>query len=159
MKCKYFRTRTKTINKKRIIYNYCTLKKSIIKYDNCKNCINKEYKQYKQLQAKQEYKYKPPKGKSYRYYNDISIMPKSVLYSTIKVKGFQKHHIFGGRANRPKSEKYGLFVWLSEEQHRYLTDHPLENLKLKKIAQATFMKYYNKTKDEFREIFGRNYIK
>ena len=122
-------------------------------------CDKKEYKQYKRLQSKQEYKYIPPKGKSYKYYNDISIMPKSSLYSTVKVKGLEKHHIFGGTANRPKSEKYGLFVWLNEEQHRYLTDHPLENLKLKKIAQATFMKYYNKTKEEFREIFGRNYLK
>ena len=137
MKCKYFRTRTKTINKKRIIYNYCTLKKCNVSLSCYQECDNKEYKQYKQLQAKQEYKYKPPKGKSYRYYNDI----------------------FGGKANRPKSEKYGLFVWLSEEQHRYLTDHPLENLKLKKIAQATFMEYYNKSEDEFREIFGRNYLK
>ena len=30
---------------------------------------------------------------------------------------------------------------------------------LKKIAQTTFMKHYNKSIEEFREIFGKNYIK
>ncbi|MBO5138938.1 MAG: hypothetical protein J6B89_04830 [Bacilli bacterium] len=111
---------------------YCKKQNKTINICNCSYCPFKEYKQYKKLQAKSEYKYRPKKGKCNRYYNDISIMPKSVLYSPVKVKGYEKHHIFGGVANRPKSEKYGLFVWLSEKQHRYLTEHPLENLKLKK---------------------------
>ena len=154
MKCKYYKIRTK----KRIKYGYCTLLKKEVPFSCYQECDGKEYKKYKQLQAKTEYKYKPKKGKCNRYYNDISIMPKSPLYSTTKIKGWEKHHIFGGVANRPKSEQYGLFVWLSEEQHKYLTDHPLENLKLKKIAQATFMNHYNKTVDEFRELFGRSWI-
>lgn len=158
MKCKYFKTRTKIFNKKKTVYNYCTLLRKEVSFSCYKECGKKEYKQYKQLQAKTKYKYKPKKGKCSRYYNDISIMPKSNLYSTVNIKGWQKHHIFGNVANRPKSEEYGLFVWLSEEQHKYLTDHPLENLKLKKIAQATFMKHYNKTTNEFIEIFGKNYL-
>lgn len=137
---------------------YCNKKKEQITFKDCNNCPFKEYKQYKQLQAKTEYKYKPKKGKCNRYYNNISIMPKSPLYSTTKIKGWEKHHIFGGIANRPKSEQYGLFVWLSEEQHRYLHNHPLEMIKIKKIAQTTFMEYYNKSIDEFREIFGKSYI-
>ncbi len=146
------------IKKIRTIYNYCSYKKSVITYQECKTCPYKEYKEFKRLQAKKEYVYHPKKGKANRYYNNCSIMPKSFLYSTVKIKGYEKHHIFGGVSNRPKSEKYGLFVWLSKNQHRYLTEHPLENLKLKQIAQATFMEYYNKTIDEFREIFGRNYL-
>lgn len=31
-------------------------------------------------------------------------------------------------------------------------------IKIKKIAQATFMNHYNKTIDEFRELFGRSWI-
>lgn len=156
--CKYFKTRTKTINKKRIVYNYCTLLKKEVAFCCYQECNKKEYKQYKRLQAKSEYKYKPKKGKCSRYYNNISIMPISDLYSNTKIKGWEKHHIFGGVANRPKSEEYGLFVWMSEEQHKYYTDHPLENLKLKKLAQITFMNYYNKSEDEFRELFGRSYL-
>lgn len=137
---------------------YCKKKRKKITFKNCLNCSFKEYKQYKALQTKSKYKYKAKKGKCNRYYNNVSIMPKSPLYSTTKIKGLEKHHIFGGTANRPKSEQYGLFVWLSEEQHKYLTDHPLENLKLKKIAQATFMNHYNKTPNEFIEIFGKNWL-
>lgn len=158
MKCEHFRTRTKTINKKRIIYNYCTLLKKEVPFCCYLKCDKKEYKQYKKLQVKSEYKYRPKKGKCGRYYNDISIMPTSTLYFTKKTKGCEKHHIFGGIANRPKSEKYGLFVWMTKEQHRYYTEHPLENQKLKKTAQTVFMKHYDKTVDEFREIFGRNWL-
>ena len=85
-------------------------------------------------------------------------MPKSHLYSTVKIDGWEKHHIFCGAANRPKSEKYGLFIWLGEEQHRFLTEHPLENRKLKKVAQATFMEYYNKTEEEFIKTFGKSWL-
>lgn len=158
MKCKYYKTRVKTINKKKTVYNYCTLLKKEVSFSCYQECDKKEYKQYKQLQAKTKYKYKPKKGKCSRYYNDISIMPKSNLYSTVKIKGWEKHHIFGNVANRPKSEEYGLFVWMNEEQHRYYTEHPLENKKLKETAQIVFMEYYNKTEDEFRDIFGKSYL-
>ena len=137
---------------------YCKMQKKEIAFKDCSNCPFKEYKAYKQLQTKSEYKYKPKKGKCERYYNNTSIMPKSNLYFTKKTIGCEKHHIFGGVANRPKSEQYGLFVWLTPEQHKYLHDHPSEMLKLKKIAQATFMHHYNKTVEEFRILFGKNYI-
>lgn len=154
MNCKYFKIRTK----KGIKYGYCTLLKKEVPFFCYQECDKKEYQQYKTLQTKYEYKYKPKKGKCNRYYNDISIMPPSTLYFNKKTKGCQKHHIFGNVANRPKSEQYGLFIWLTNEQHRYLHDHPLEMIKLKKIAQATFMNYYNKTINEFRELFGKSWL-
>lgn len=140
---------------------YCKIKNTTINFKDCNNCPFKEYKDYKQykgLQAKSEYKYKPKKGKCSRYYNNVSIMPVSTLYFNKKTKGCEKHHVFGNVANRPKSEAYGLFVWLTPEQHKYLHDHPSEMLKLKKIAQATFMHHYNKSVDEFIDIFGKNWI-
>lgn len=137
---------------------YCKIKNTTINFKDCNNCPFKEYKAYKQLQAKSEYKYKPKKGKCGRYYNNTSIMPKSNLYLIKKTKGCEKHHIFGGVANRPKSEQYGLFVWLTPEQHKYLHDHPSEMLKLKKIAQAAFINYYDKLIEEFIGIFGKNWI-
>lgn len=136
---------------------YCKIKNTTINFKACSNCPFKEYKNYKQLQAKSEYKYKAKKGKCGRYYNDMSIMPPSTLYFNKKTKDCEKHHIFGNVANRPKSEAYGLFVWLTPEQHKYLHDHPLEMMRLKKIAQATFVNHYNKTIDEFIDIFGKSY--
>lgn len=137
---------------------YCKIKNTTINFKDCNNCHFKEYKAYKQLQAKSEYKYKAKKGKCGRYYNNMSIMPPSTLYFNKKTKGCEKHHIFGGVANRPKSEEYGLFVWLTPDQHKYLHDHPSEMLKLKKIAQATFMNYYNKSIEEFISLFRKSWL-
>ena len=85
----------------------------------------------------------------------VSIMPKSPLWSVTYFKGYEKHHILNGR-NRSNSEKYGLFIWINEEYHQYLTDHPLENLKLKQIAQKAFNKHYPEL--SFIDIFKRNYL-
>jgi len=137
---------------------YCKIKNTKIHFKDCNNCPFKEYKTYKPLQAKSEYKYRPKKGKCGRYYNDISIMPPSTLYFIKETKGCEKHHIFGGVANRPKSEQYGLFIWLTPEQHKYLHDHPLEMLEIKKEAQKSFMRYYDKTSKEFIDSFGKNYL-
>ena len=137
---------------------FCKKHKKEITFKDCSNCPFKEYKTYKTLQTKSVYKYKPKKGKCGRYYNDESIMLSSTLYFNKKTKGCEKHHIFGGVANRPKSEEYGLFVWLTPEQHKYLHDHPLEMSEIKKEAQKSFMRYYDKTSKEFIDSFGKNYL-
>ena len=142
---------------------YCKKLKKQITFKDCSNCPYKEYKSpvangLSKLKTDKKYKYRPKKGKCNNYYNDISIMPPSTLYSTKKVKGTEKHHIFGGVANRPKSEKYGLFIWLTLKQHDYLHNHPKEMLSIKKEAQKSFMKYYNKSIEEFRSIFGKNWL-
>lgn len=149
---------------------YCKKQNKQIAFKDCTNCPYKEYKMqqcnlknnkkqiYSSLRAKSEYKYRPKKGKFSNYYNDVSIMPPSTLYSTKKVKGCQKHHVFGGVANRPKSEKCGLFIWLTLKQHDYLHKHPKEMLGIKKEAQKSFMEYYDKTVEEFIEIFGKSWL-
>lgn len=149
---------------------YCKKQNKQITFKDCSNCPCIEYKtqqcnlknnkvqSYSKLRAKSKYKYKPKKGKCSNYYNDVSIMPSSTLYYTKKTKGCQKHHVFGGVANRPKSEKYGLFIWLTTEQHKYLHEHPKEMLGIKKEAQKSFMKYYNKDVEEFRSIFGKSWL-
>lgn len=164
---------------------YCKKLNKIITFKDCSNCHYKKYKSpavsglsnkksdsktqkcslknsnlqsYTSLRIKNEYKYRPKKGKCNRYYNNISIMPTNMLYFNKETKGCQKHHIFGNVANRPKSEQYGLFIWITPEQHRYLHNHPLEMLKIKKTAQTVFMQRYNKTVQEFIVIFGRSWL-
>lgn len=164
---------------------YCKKQNKQITFKDCSNCPYKAYKSptvnglsnkkvdfktqqrrlknnnlqnHSNLRAKSEYKYRPKKGKCSNYYNDVSIMPPSTLYFTKKTKGCQKHHVFGGVANRPKSEKYGLFIWLTLKQHDYLHKHPKEMLDIKKEAQMSFMKYYDKTVEEFIEVFGRSWL-
>lgn len=72
------------------------------------------------------------------------------------------HHIFGA-ANRKKSEKYGLKVYLHHHQcHIFGKDSVHKNNEvnqaLKAQAQQMAMEYYGWTVDEFRNIFGKNYL-
>lgn len=73
----------------------------------------------------------------------------------------QQHHIFGGNPNRQISDKYKLTVTLCRECHtgpqgvhfnKALMDQ------LHKLAQCKAMEFYGWSEDEFREIFGKNYL-
>ena len=70
----------------------------------------------------------------------------------------EKHHIFGG-ANRKKSDKYGIWVYLCHYCHNEPPNGVHYNaanmLLLKKIGQDAFQKTYP-DKDFLRE-FGKNY--
>lgn len=148
-KCIYFKQRTKMKNKIKTCYFYCKLNKQIITFNNCYNCPNKKYKEIK------KYKYKPKAGKMGRYYNNESIMPLSTLYFNKKTPGCEKHHIWQGVAKRPICEKYGLFIWLTLEQHKYLHDHPSKMEEIKKIAQIEWEKKIG-TREEFLHYFIKN---
>ena len=73
--------------------------------------------------------------------------------------GLEEHHVLGGVANRPLSEKYGLKVWLCHEHHtgkdgaqynRELGD------KLKRLAQIAFEAGHSH--DEWMQLFRKNYL-
>lgn len=74
----------------------------------------------------------------------------------------ERHHIFGG-ANRKLSEKYGLVVWLCGERcHRtgIFSAHQSGEVAdfLHRYGQRKSMQENGWTEDEFREIFGKNYL-
>lgn len=78
--------------------------------------------------------------------------------------GVNLHEVFFGTANRQLSKKYGLVVPFCEELHHNQVnckgvhfDSRLD-LKWKKKAQKIFMKQYDKTKEEFKSIFGKSWI-
>ena len=68
------------------------------------------------------------------------------------------HHICNGNPGRKLSEKYGLTVYLCPECHR--TVHAEYGLRehLKQTAQREAMKTYGWNFDDFRRIFGKNYL-
>lgn len=82
-------------------------------------------------------------------------------YITQSTSGLHKHHIFGG-ANRRKSERYGLWVWLRADWHNmsgYGVHYDKElACRLKREAQAAAMQEYGWTKEQFIAIFGRGYL-
>lgn len=73
-----------------------------------------------------------------------------------------KHHLFGG-ANRTKSEKYGLTVWLCHNRchifGKYSAHQNGEVMQyLHKYGQRKAMQEQNWTVEQFIEEFGRNYL-
>lgn len=69
------------------------------------------------------------------------------------------HHIFGG-ANRGRSEKYGLKVWLCHYCHneppRGVHHNRMNAEKLYVIGQKAFMQKY--PEKDFVQEFGRNFL-
>lgn len=76
-----------------------------------------------------------------------------------RMHGLEKHHIFGGVANRKLSERYGLWVWLCHECHtgdEGAQYNKGRNTFLKMYAQAEFEKMH--THAEWMRIFRKNYL-
>ena len=69
------------------------------------------------------------------------------------------HHVLGGVANRPLSEKFGLWVYLCHNCHTG-TDgaqyNRERNQKLKRLAQIAFEARYSRK--EWMETFRKNYL-
>ena len=101
-----------------------------------------------------------------------SIMPNGMYqanghtyyYSNQRYEGTHRHEIFFGTANRKKSIKYGLVVFIRPEDHN-MSEYGVHNRKghefdmhLKKLGQERAMDEYAWTTEEFIEIFGRSYI-
>ena len=68
-----------------------------------------------------------------------------------------KHHIYGA-ANRKRSDKLGLWVWLCARHHN-MSDEGVHfdkqfDLALKRLGQEI----YSQEHDDFREQIGRSYL-
>lgn len=76
-----------------------------------------------------------------------------------KTVTLERHHVFGGTANRKLSEKFGLWVWLCHECHtgtegaQYIKE---KNQNLKRLGQIAFEARHSH--DEWMQIFRKNYI-
>ena len=73
-----------------------------------------------------------------------------------------KHHIFGG-SNRRNSEKYGLVVPLHHYECHIFGEKAAHNCResmdeLHRMGQKMAMEAQGWTEDEFRAVFGRNYL-
>lgn len=94
---------------------------------------------------------------------EFCIMPADERYSTKRFMGSHRHEVFFGKANRQKSIEDGLIVFLTWEQHEGTYGvHGREgkefNTYLKRIGQQAWQEYYNKTKEDFIQRYGKNYL-
>ena len=83
-----------------------------------------------------------------------------VCYFCGRTWGLEKHHIFGGVANRKISERAGLWVWLCGATcHRGVDGaqyDPQKNRLLKVEAQKAFERDHTRT--EWMKLIGKNYL-
>lgn len=76
-----------------------------------------------------------------------------------RTTGLERHHVYAGVANRPLSEKYGLWVWLCHECHTGKDGAQYNRSKaesLKRLGQIAFEARHSH--DEWMQIFMKNYI-
>lgn len=92
-------------------------------------------------------------------------MAKSIIsnerqcYLCGKTVNLEKHHIFGGVANRKISERLGLWVYLCHNCHTGKNGaqyNKEKNLRLKQDAQRAYEKTH--TRDEWVKWIGKNYL-
>ena len=73
----------------------------------------------------------------------------------------EEHHVFGAGC-RKLSERYGLKVYLCHYCHNEPPNGVHFNAEnsnyLKAKAQEIAMEHYGWSKDQFRQIFGKNYL-
>lgn len=89
------------------------------------------------------------------------LQDKKESYISGSTYNLEEHHIFFGTANRKVSEKNGLKVWLTAEEHRgtYGVHGKFGrnlDLKLKQDAQRKYEE--NHTREEFIKLIGKSYL-
>ena len=86
------------------------------------------------------------------------------VYGVENRRRLECHHVFGGSANRKKSDKDGLTVWLCSEHHRGnngVHDNPNDPILadwLKKRAQKIYMEKNGASVEDFIKRYGRSYL-
>lgn len=92
---------------------------------------------------------------------EFCIMPKDEKWNNERFPGSHRHEVFGG-ANRQRSIKDGLVIFLKPELHN-MSDKGIHFDKefrdyAQKIAEETWIRYYNKTIEDFIKEYGKNYL-
>lgn len=122
----------------------------------CYNCNNKEYMTNCQVKTKLRQKSK----KLTKLERDrFSILTSDLEHCIIcRTKKDNLHEVFFGTANRSKSMLWGCVIPLCFTHHTEMH----KNIEWQKYwhieAEKKFLYYYNMTKDDFRKIFGKNYL-
>lgn len=147
MNCKYLLKR----QEKYKYYFYCKYFNIKVNLKKCSECKNKEYKDYKTIKIKTN-KLKKLEN------NRFSILTDNLnICYVCGAKKQDLHEIYSGK-NRKISMQWGCVIPFCRVCHNDWDVNKELSETIKIECQKKFMKYYNKTKDEFRQIFGKNYL-
>lgn len=171
--CINFKQRTKTINKRKTVYFYCTKQRKEITFDDCRGCVYKEYKKCTRTVKKCAFSEKKHNKIAKTVQKTAKMSKKSSKLAKLERNRFSIitddmehcilcgnkkdhiHEIFFGR-NRTNSMKYGTVVPLCSSCHaRMHKDIKLQEV-YHKIGQDCFNKHYPNL--NFMEIFKINYL-
>lgn len=94
---------------------------------------------------------------------EFCIMPDNQPYwRNHREDGLHRHEVFFGTANRQKSIRDGLVIFLTPEMHNMSNKgiHFNRNFDIvaKKYAERAWLDYYGKTIEDFRKEYGKNYL-
>jgi hypothetical protein len=143
---------------------FCKKLNKEIAFSDCSGCTHKEYKPKKVYRLKSnkpitQRTKKQAKAERDRFSLFTDDLTKCIICGKSPVN---KHEIFYG-SNRQNSIKYGLVIPLCTTEHHVSNIEGIH--KDKKLCkkwqvkgQKAFMEHYNKTKDEFINLFGKNYL-
>lgn len=156
MNCKHFKRRSKNYK----YYLYCTKLKKEITFENCKCCDLKEYKERKPIKKRTAKQAKLERDRFSILTNNLN----KCIECGREHCEINLHEIFYGTGKRKLSMKYGLVIPLCtvscHNQVNSIGIHFDKQMCDKWVikGQKKYMKHYNKTKDEFRKVFGKNYL-
>lgn len=84
-----------------------------------------------------------------------------VFYGLENIKDLEVHHCLNGIGKREPCDRLGLWIWLCPDHHRTGPDAVHKNMdirqRIKMIAQTVYEKELG-TREDFMEIFGKNYL-
>lgn len=143
---------------------FCKKKSKTITFKDCNSC---KYKEKCTINPK---KCAYPTNKTYKMHNKSAKLIKleknrfSIIYPNKNkcclcpnTTNLTWHEIYRGR-NRHNSMKYGLCLRLCINCHELYQENKEFNDYWHIQGQKAFMKYYNKSADEFISIFKQNYL-
>ena len=94
---------------------------------------------------------------------EFCIMPDNPPYwRNRRGNGLHRHEVFFGTANRQKSIRDGLVIFLTPELHN-MSDNGIHfnrnfDIAAKRSGERAWLDYYGKTIDNFIHEYGKNYL-
>ncbi len=93
---------------------------------------------------------------------EFCIMPKDTFWETERKEGLVRHEVFFGRGKRELSIEDGLVIFITPALHN-MSDIGIHfnrdfDLYAKRIAEKTWIEYYNKTEEDFIKRYGKSYL-
>lgn len=107
--CINFRKRTKTVNKKRTIYLYCTKNKKEITFEDCKGCLYKEYKKCTKTVKKSGLEWKKAQ-KSPVYCANLNKNSRKTAENSRKLQSSAKMKQKSSKLAKLERERFSLFT-------------------------------------------------